>query len=71
MSKVPFFTLENLDEIDPNPRDATLETMAVLLGCGLDPAKSIIFAQSSVSAHSELMWILNSMTPMSWLNKMT
>ena len=45
--------------------------MACLLGCGLDPKKSIIFAQSAIPHHAELMWILSCMTPLSWLNKMT
>ena len=36
-----------------------LETTASFLATGLDPSKSIIFNQSSVSGHSELAWILN------------
>lgn len=31
-------------EVDPPPVDATLETMAVLLACGIDPEKSVVFA---------------------------
>ena len=58
-------------EVDPPPIDATLETMAVLLACGIDPEKSVVFAQSTVKQHAELMWILGTMTPLSWLNKMT
>jgi len=44
---------------------------ATLLGIGLDPEKVTIFRQSNVSAHSELAWILNCHTPMSWLSRMT
>ena len=36
-----------------------LETTASFLATGLDPDKSIIFNQSSVSGHAELAWILN------------
>jgi tryptophanyl-tRNA synthetase len=29
-----------------------------------------VFVQSHVRAHSELMWLLSSAAPISWLNKM-
>ncbi|KAG0232678.1 Tryptophan--tRNA ligase, mitochondrial [Actinomortierella wolfii] len=46
--------------------------MAVtLLACGLDPNKCILFEQSKVPQHSELAWLLNCMTPVSWLARMT
>ena len=48
-----------------------LETTASFLATGLDPQKSIIFNQSSVSAHSELAWILNCVSKIGWLNRMT
>ena len=48
-----------------------LETVASFLATGLDPQKSIIFNQSSVSAHSELAWIFNCVSKMGWLNRMT
>ena len=48
-----------------------LETTASFLASGLDSSKSIIFNQSSVSGHSELAWILNCVTKMGWLNRMT
>ena len=41
------------------------------MATGLDPNKSIIFNQSSVSGHSELAWILNCVSRMGWLNRMT
>ena len=48
-----------------------LETTAGFLAAGLDPNKSIIFNQSAVSGHSELAWILNCVTRIGWLNRMT
>ena len=48
-----------------------LETTASFLATGLNPDKSIIFNQSSVSGHSELAWILNCVSRMGWLNRMT
>ena len=48
-----------------------LETTASFLATGLDPNKSIIFNQSSVSGHSELAWILNCISRIGWLNRMT
>ena len=49
----------------------TLETTASFLASGLDPEKSIIFNQSSVSGHAELAWILNCVSRLGWLNRMT
>ncbi len=51
--------------------DNVLETVACFLASGLDPAKSIIFNQSSVSGHAELAWILNCVSRIGWLNRMT
>ena len=48
-----------------------LETTASFLAAGIDPNKSIIFNQSAVSGHSELAWILNCISRMGWLNRMT
>ena len=52
-------------------RNNILETTASFLATGLDPNKSIIFNQSSVSGHSELAWILNCISRVGWLNRMT
>jgi tryptophanyl-tRNA synthetase len=49
----------------------TRQIAAAFLACGLDPARSIIFAQSSVAAHTELAWILNCVARMGWLERMT
>jgi len=48
-----------------------LETTASFLAAGIDPNKSIIFNQSAVSGHSELAWILNCVSRIGWLNRMT
>lgn len=40
------------------------------LNSGIDPAKSKVFVQSHVPAHSELAWLLNCITPMNWLERM-
>ncbi len=57
---------------DPNNlHDNVLETTASFLATGLDPNKSIIFNQSSVSGHAELAWILNCVSRIGWLNRMT
>ena len=60
-------TFQNPDELENN----ILETTASFLATGLDPNKSIIFNQSSVSAHSELAWIFNCVSRVGWLNRMT
>lgn len=59
-------------EIDPEDlRRQTRELAAILFACGLDPAKSALFIQSHVSAHAEACWILNCVTPIGWLERMT
>ena len=52
-------------------RNNVLETIASFLATGIDPNKSIIFNQSSVSGHAELAWILNCISRIGWLNRMT
>ena len=47
------------------------EMAAALVASGIDPNKSIVFAQSAVPAHAELCWILNGTARMGWLNRMT
>ena len=48
----------------------TLTTAALYLACGIDPDRSTVFVQSHVSAHSELCWLLNCVTPLNWLERM-
>lgn len=39
------------------------------LACGLDPNKAILMIQSHVKLHTELTWLLNCLTPISWLER--
>ena len=55
------------DELRSNVR----EMAAALIASGIDPAKSTIFAQSAVPAHSELAWLLQCTARVGWLNRMT
>ena len=50
---------------------ATTEMAATLLACGIDPARSVLFNQARVPAHSALHWILGGTARMGWLSRMT
>jgi tryptophanyl-tRNA synthetase len=52
-------------------RRQSLEMAAVLLACGVDPTKHILFLQSGVRAHAQLAWIFNCVARLGWLNRMT
>lgn len=52
-------------------RQRTLDLTAVLLACGIDPEKAILFAQSEVPEHTELTWTLSTQTMFGELNRMT
>ncbi len=52
-------------------RQKTRELAATYLATGLDPNKSVIFIQSHVPAHAECCWVLNCVTPLGWLERMT
>ncbi|MFA5591885.1 MAG: tryptophan--tRNA ligase [Micavibrio sp.] len=52
-------------------RQSTREVAAAYIAAGVDPSKSIIFAQSAVPGHTQLGWMLSCMTPLGWLNRMT
>jgi tryptophanyl-tRNA synthetase len=57
---------------DPDAlRRATRELAALYIACGIDPAKSILFVQSDVSAHTQLGWILNTFAYMGEMERMT
>ena len=47
------------------------KTVATFIASGINPKKSIIFNQSSVSAHAEGAWILSCVSRIGWLNRMT
>ncbi|KAK2761404.1 Tryptophan--tRNA ligase, mitochondrial [Arachnomyces sp. PD_36] len=52
-------------------RERRRQTLAMLLAVGLDPNRATIFYQSTVPAHSELMWILSTVSSMGYLSRMT
>ena len=60
-------TFQKPEELQNN----VLETVASFISTGLDPKKSIIFNQSSIPGHTELAWILNCVSRIGWLNRMT
>jgi tryptophanyl-tRNA synthetase len=43
----------------------------MLLAAGIDPDQSTLFVQSHVRAHAEACWLLNTVTPLGWLERMT
>lgn len=52
-------------------KEKTLEVAKIYLAAGIDLEKSTIFIQSHIKEHTELAWILNTITRMSDLKKMT
>ncbi len=59
-------------EVNPAELRANVREMAAaLIASGIDPDKSILFAQSAVPAHAELAWILQCTARMGWLGRMT
>jgi len=51
-------------------REFLYDTMAVLLAAGLEPERCILFRQSDVHEHTELTWLLGSVTSWGDLNRM-
>ncbi len=49
----------------------TREVALLYLACGLSLADCAVFIQSHIPAHSELTWLLNCVTPLGWLERMT
>ncbi len=75
-NKVNYFCIVDLHAItvpkDPaEVRKQTRALAALLLAAGIDPDKSTLFVQSHVRAHAECCWILNCVTPLGWLERMT
>ncbi|HHX57416.1 MAG TPA: tryptophan--tRNA ligase [Clostridiales bacterium] len=52
-------------------RSNSLDAYALLLACGIDLDKSIVFIQSHVKTHAELNWILSCSTQFGELSRMT
>lgn len=58
-------TVQNKEELAQMRRDIVLDYLA----CGFDPEQAIIFYQSQIPQHTELMWILSTLTPMGLLER--
>ena len=59
-------------EVDPPQLHSSIREMAAaLIASGIDPARSTLFRQSAIPAHSELCWILSGTARMGWLNRLT
>ena len=71
-----FFTIVDLHAITV-PYEAkdlpgrVLEMAIDFLAAGVDPEKSVLFVQSHVPEHTELAWLLNTITPLGELERMT
>src|SRR3989338_3145885 len=60
------------EEYDPKTKRGQIEDLAAsYLAAGLSARKSTLFIQSAVPQTAELMWILNTITPMGELRRMT
>ncbi len=58
-------TIQDAATLRENTRNAAID----LLACGVDPERSIFYRQSDVPEHTELMWILSTVTPMGLLER--
>ena len=50
---------------------AIRELATIYLAAGIDPTKCAIFVQSHITAHAELAWLFNCVTPLGWMERMT
>ncbi len=71
-----FFAVADLHSITVPQKPADLrkrtrEVLAYLLAVGVDPEKSVVFVQSQVPLHTQLTWVLNSISYMGQLSRMT
>lgn len=58
-------SLQDAARLRAYSRDAAID----LLACGLDPERAVFWRQSDVPEHSELMWVLSTVTPMGLLER--
>lgn len=70
------FFIANLHSLTiyQNPEElkkTTMNCVALLIACGIDPSKSILFVQSQVKQHAELSWVLQCCTQFGELARMT
>jgi tryptophanyl-tRNA synthetase len=73
---INFFCIVDLHSLtayqDPKTLSHQIRSLAaMLLACGIDPDRSTLFVQSHVTAHAEACWLLNCITPLGWLQRMT
>jgi tryptophanyl-tRNA synthetase len=71
-----YFFVADLHALTENPdpkdlRENIINLAADYLAAGIDPKQSVVYQQSRIPAHSELAWILNTITPMGELERMT
>ena len=71
-----FYAIANMHAITvrQNPaelRQRTLALAALFIACGIDPEKCALYVQSTVPAHAELCWVLNTFTYVGEMNRMT
>ena len=71
-----FFAMANMHAItvrqDPAElRRRTLELASLYIACGIDPEKCVLYVQSQVPQHAELTWVLNSLTYVGEMERMT
>ncbi len=50
--------------------EQVLDTACEFLAAGIDPKKSLLIRQSKIPQHTELAWIFNTITPVSWLDRL-
>ena len=60
-----------VDQVPSELRQRCLSFIAQYIACGIDPSKSTIAIQSHIHEHAELMWVLNSLTYLGELKRMT
>jgi tryptophanyl-tRNA synthetase len=69
---VDLHTLTIPENMSPKERyEKSIEYLALYVACGIDPEISTIYIQSFVRELTELTWILNCVTPIGWLERMT
>lgn len=58
-------------QVPADLRKNSVQLMAILMACGVDPEKSLLYYQSHVPQHAELAWVLSCYTQMGELSRMT
>ncbi len=60
-----------VSQVPAELRKNTMDLVALYIACGVDPNKSTLFIQSHVPAHAELAWVLDTISYIGELNRMT